>query len=374
MNRGPHPDAASFLKQLMRFRRRLAVVAFVRHVPAAAGIAIVATETAVIAAHPTPGQGGVWFVGCAVLALTIAGAIALLQTRSLSRTATTLDSRFQLDDCEVTALEFAGCSDSMSRLIVVDASARLARRAPGELSLESPPRLGWISAGVVGISIAVAIGRSPLPPEIDASRQDSAAKAAQVAGALNEHSRSPAAPKGVEAKAEGAAASSRRVPSEPAAAALGQGELPVGVRPRSSPQVSGERSTFSEGRTPAGSTAAAEMRSDDRAESTRPSASNSAAVEGRRSDAGEARSDRRAGPGGGPAVGPGAGAGGVNGTLPATTPWSPTRRPADGSNYAVRYRRAWNQAESPLAQERVPAGLRVYIRDYFLAIRPNGEP
>jgi hypothetical protein len=40
---------------------------------------------------------------------------------------------------------------------------------------------------------------------------------------------------------------------------------------------------------------------------------------------------------------------------------------------AERFRRAQDRAESSIAQERIPAGLRRYVRDYFLAIRPGGQ-
>jgi hypothetical protein len=38
------------------------------------------------------------------------------------------------------------------------------------------------------------------------------------------------------------------------------------------------------------------------------------------------------------------------------------------------YRRALAQAETAIAKDRVPAHLRAYVREYFVAIRPQSAP
>jgi hypothetical protein len=60
------------------------------------------------------------------------------------------------------------------------------------------------------------------------------------------------------------------------------------------------------------------------------------------------------------------GAAGID-RLPPRVPTNP------GASHATRFRHAWDRAESPIVQERMPVELRRYVRDYFLAIRTEGQ-
>src|SRR2546423_7630077 len=97
------PETARLLEQLMRFRRRLALISFVRHLP----IAAAASGIIVLTAHTVGGQRLIWFAAGLCLALVLAWIIAVARRPSLASAAATLDRRFRLDDRAVTALEFA---------------------------------------------------------------------------------------------------------------------------------------------------------------------------------------------------------------------------------------------------------------------------
>jgi hypothetical protein len=372
MNSGPHPDTARFLNQLMRFRRRLAVVSFVSHLPTAAAVSLVATGGTALAAHPIANQQPLWLAAGVALTLAVAGIIARARTPSLARAAATLDRRFRLDDRAVTALDFARDSGAVSQLIVTDASAHLAAHAPQELSLQFPRRFGWLSAGVVAVFLAVVVGRSPLSPDAHTPGQDPAAKTGKGASGVTRPAPSPA-PTDSEAKAEGAAASRGSV-NEPSARA-GQKESSLTAQTRANPTLdrSAAQAKSSQGESPSRAVAA-EARGGDRANTPGPSgALTSGSVP--RSGTGDARNNRGAGLGGGPVAGADAGTGGASGAARSTAlPPPPTRQPDADSSYAARFRRAWTHEESPAAQERIPAGRRAYVRDYFLAIRPDGRP
>src|SRR5437588_6448974 len=135
------PAARSLTVVLGAYQRRLRLVAFVRYLPAsAAGAIAILSATAIIT--PMTARGAmISILGGAALVAIAAGALALMQTPSLSTTANIVDRRFGLANLVVTALQFSEKADSVSRLIVANADARLAAHLPNELPLDAAPRI-----------------------------------------------------------------------------------------------------------------------------------------------------------------------------------------------------------------------------------------
>jgi hypothetical protein len=377
MTSGALANVARLRQLLRRFRRRLASVAFVRLVPAVTLLAVLATETAVVGAHLTGRHAAIVFVVAVALALALAGWLAAWRTRSLPGTAATLDRLFHLDDALLTAVAFADHPDPVSNLVVADAVGRLNALAPRDLPLEPPPGLRWMAAlGAIALVVGLMLGRQALLRE---SSGGAPGQSAREAEGTSVPSRAPA----TAAAVVGATPRERQdhagaVQHDPAAGTRPDA-LPRDVRDRPERQPSEERSNPADGRSGNGAKAGAgadARHADSRTDAPPASRSRGGAGDAQRSAASAAHNDRGGGRGSGIATRAGTGAGGANGALRAPAPADSNTMhiPVDDARYAARFRAAWSRAEAPLAQERLPAERRAYVRDYFLAIRPSGTP
>ncbi len=368
------------------FRRRLWLIAFVRTWPAATAVAVMAAAAAALAIRRLDGDRVALLVGAMIVATVFAAVAARRRTGGIADAAATLDRRFGLANRIVTALEFGAQGDDVARLIAEDAASRLGRRRPEDLPLEAPRHLGWIVTGFIVLAVAfVAAGRSTTtagdaitsqgvladgagaPTAIGgrtATAPSSSRGASAVAGderrladARSEDPLTPSSPK------SGAAAD---VPPRRADAGDAQPSASSSPSPSSSPPsapsrdsaaVSSPRRTAalsgSDGRSPGREAAAA-----------------AAASSGRERATGD---DRGAGAGATGVRGTASGAGGVSG---AAAQRSPDESQVHGRSNEPRETAAaaWNRAESALARERLPVGLRGYVHDYLVAIRPGSRP
>ena len=368
---GWQTDTAALMRQIAGFRRRLGVLAFRRFAPPLAVVAIVATEAAIVAVHPTIRQAALWFGGAVALGMAIAGTIALVRIPSLHATAAALDRRFRLEDYIVTALQFARDSDVVSRLIVRDASARLAKQTPMALSAEPQHRLGWLAivGAAVSLLFALAIVRTPLAFRADTSAPAGASSTDAPGGPRQ--SRPGAGPSAARAEA-GSDASMAPAPvgRDGIAQRVAKDEASTAVPP--SVGVPSVASTSSLRDSAAGQPAG--MRGGVQPGSQRGAEAGSGVGTAGRSLAGGARGGHGSGAGGGATAGTEAGTGGVKGGMASASRRQPAAgRLPDGPNYSAQYRNARTRAEAAIAQERVPARLRTYVRDYFLALQPTGR-
>jgi hypothetical protein len=337
---------------LRRCRRRLNVVVAVRYAGISLPIAIVSSEAMALVARPGPAMVAILMAATIGMALAAALIAALAGAPSLRDAAAAVDGRLRLQDRMVTALQVSTDDDPMARLVVRDAVSRVAGLSPSQMfALEPPAHFRAIVAGAVSISLALAIAWAAASPawRIDGAR-------------------------GVGSAATGGAQqgrASRPGPQQPGASAAPSAAAP---RPSGAPQATAphEAARGTEpavgrdlGRTPAGLKAAGS-----RGTSPAPSAAADRDVPGSTIPAGAPAAGRGAA---GEAQGAIHAAGGVKGESlrPAVSaadepgPASPLS-PA----YATRYRTASARAQAAIAQERVPAGLASYVKNYFIAIRP----
>ena len=220
-----------------------------------------------------------------------------------------------------------------------------------DLPLEPPARFGAIVAGTVSISVAFAIAGAAVSPAWRIERARGAGSAATGGAQQGRASRPGPQQPGV-----------RVAPS------------PSGPRPSSAPQVTASQVTARGtepavgrdlGRTPAGLKATAS-----RGGTHSASASADRDVPGSTVAAGAPAAGRGAAA---ETQGPVHAAGGVKGESLRTAASAAEASVADsplGPAYAARYRTASARAQAAIAQERVPAGLATYVKNYFIAIRP----
>jgi hypothetical protein len=368
---GGQADTAALIRQIAGFRRRLGVLAFRRFAPPLAVVAIVATEAAIVAIHPAIRQATVWFGGAVALGVAMAGTIALVRIPSLHATAAVLDRRLRLEDRIVTALQFARDSDVVSRLIVRDASERLAKHPPMALSATPQPRLGWLAivGAAASLLFALAVLRAPFVFQGDTSAPAGASSTDAPGGPRQ--SRPGAGPSATSSEAGTAASVARAQIGRDGVARRAPQDAAATSAPPGAGVLSGA-STSSRNDSAAGQRAG--TRGDVQPGSQRGAEAGSGVGTAGRSVAGGDRGGHGSGAGGGATAGTETGAGGVKGGMPAASARQPAaRRLPDGPNYSAQYWNARTRAEAAIAQERVPARLRRYIRDYFLALQPTGR-
>lgn len=288
----------------------------------------------------------------ATAALLAAVAATMVLRPRLSDIAALIDARLHLQDRVVTALQFNTAIDPFSKLVVRDAHARVAavrasdavpftvprriRAAVGAAAVvsavmivattEAPrwSRTGWTGFG--GAGVAPNSSGVAAPASIATARQQNAVAGSAIA-TDNQTERS----------------SARQQPD-----ANQTGATEPSVQSSSSREAS--PSSDGTGRLERGSTS----RGDTTSTSTGANTPGDAGV------AGGAASTSYEQRGGGVA----------NGARSARA--TDTATPGD-STYRAAYRSGRAAAESAVAQDRVPADLRSYVRDYFVAIRPAGD-
>jgi hypothetical protein len=331
-------ESAVLFAHLDRFRRRAALVIAVRSM-AIAGSAFFTCAGAAALLNVVAPAPACWWAAAATMAAAVVMTIAQLPSRRA--TAVMVDRRLHLHDRTVTALQCAGSPDAFSQLVVRDATSRLASADPSEAFPMRLPRMaaaGPLATGLAllmvaalpsmrgfsfgGRTLASVTGGTvrPSPARGEASRRAGTEAAARSASSTRD-ARTTAAPNPQTSRA-----------TESPAAPFATGVGAQGAR--------GGNQSANDG--PSLTTATAETRADSRGASA-PDASPS----------GQSRL-----------------AGGVTG---ASRRRDVTREtaPRDTREYATAYRAGHAAAERAIAQDRVPAERRAYVRAYFQAIRPQ---
>jgi hypothetical protein len=376
---------------LAAFQRRLIFISFARWLPAAVAAAFVAFDAVLLAAHPPLREALIWLAAAMTLAVTATGVVAFVNVPSLPATARILDRRFHLEDRVVTALEFSGHVDLdlMSRLIVADAGSKLAAHPARDLSFDPMPRLRWLSAGIATCALVAAILLSSArQTRADIPGQPFADSAVLSAGEAGASSRTSSTSPTQEAPAPGATTDGRATASQSADTEATE-RSPRREAVETTRRDAGSRDASG---APQGYESASPSRKADAGTDATETAGPGRSTPSRSRDAalnvaalGGGRSGVAAGQPSGPAVGQGAGtglglgrgggAGGVRqGSLTERTNPPATPKPPDAADDAANYRSALRRAESAIAEERIPAARRAYVREYFLAIRPPAQP
>lgn len=288
----------------------------------------------------------------ATATLLTAAAATILLRPGLRDIAASIDARLDLQDRLVTALQFKAAVDPFSQLVVRDAHSRVASiRASDAVPFALPRSIRAASAAAAIVSAVMIVATTEIPrwspagstgvgnPGVTAN----AAGAAGPAGDAARQQPNPAAgasivaDNGTErsaARQQTAADHSESTTRSPQARSLSEIASPS----------SGGTEQIERGSTASGDTS-----------STNTNSSGDTGV------AGGAASTSREPRGGGVA----------NGARNARP--TGTAAPPDDSTYRVAYQTGRAAAESAVEQNRVPADLRSYVRDYFVAIRPAGD-
>jgi hypothetical protein len=377
MNR--HNTATPLDAQLKRFQRRLIVVAFVRTLPAALTLGVLAAlgiawigswrSNAVTAAF-TLGLAGA-AVASALLARRLAGSIA--------HTAATLDRRFGLANRIATAWQFRAQTDRMSGLIMADANLALSSRRPQDLSFEPPRHLGWMLCGLAVALAAFALSGSFTNARRDRGSSQSVLKDIGSAPFSSNDTRAPSSTSMVSsesaARAGATAPGARReaATSSPSALTIPEGSGRSAVASAASTEPAARNPDESE-RVPAtqapnsagGGLGANAGRASDRKAASTVGAGSPNALQTAPAELGGASGSVSA-------RGSTASAGGVRGGSTAGE-HSDDARHITGARATSTALATWNRAESALAHEPLPLELRSYVRDYLIAVRPGRQP
>ncbi|HEX3646307.1 MAG TPA: hypothetical protein VHT95_11920 [Vicinamibacterales bacterium] len=335
---------------LRRCRWRLTFVAAVRYAGITLPIAVVTSEAVALVGRPGPATLALLTAATIGVALAAAFAAATVGAPSLAVAARAVDRRLRLQDRMVTALQVADDGDPMATLVLRDAASRVAGLSASQtFPLEPPAHFRAIVAGAVSISVALAIAAAAAAPAWRVDRSRGFGPAA-TGGAQQGRSSQP----GLQSLGEAAAAS----PSTPRPSSV-----PLVTTPQTSARATEPALGRDVGRTPTtvkapgsrgGSQAAAAADRESLGSTVaagKPAAGRGAVAE---------------------AQGPIRAAGGVKGE-PLRTAASAADESGPASlspAYAARHRTASARAQAAIAQERVPAGLVTYVKNYFIAIRP----
>jgi hypothetical protein len=312
-------------------------------------LAIVAAELFAITSAAAPGQLVAIAVGALALAVAIAALPSLVRVPGVRTIAAAIDTRLRLQDRTVTAVQMLDDADPMARLVVRDAAKRLASVSPGRVfPFEAPLHFRGALAGALGATVLFVVmiagrGQAGAPPnDSDGIRSAGAAQSGRMG-------KPPSNARVAEGAAPSAAAA-QPTASSPTPAT--REDTPIGRE--SAKNDPAEQTPARSGSTPRA------------VDAVRPAPAR---------DVGAAAGARDSGRGAtGFAERAAAAAGGVNGAVDAN-PADATRRAARAAAPAVaayrdQYRIASDRAQSAVAQERLPARLRTYVKRYFVAIHP----
>jgi hypothetical protein len=357
--------AASFRHALRPFRRRLQIVQVVESLPVACSLGVALAATIVLVAHPGwETSWGLLTAGILTSALVVA-AKAVVCPPSLETTATKVDREYALESYAVTALQFEGTRDRVSQRIVADARTRLGGLDCHQLTW-SLPRRAWWSASAAALIVATVLvaanGSAPVWRAVSLLRgeADGATAGRTASDRPSTRARSTAAVAQASAGLLQTDRANRRAPSSASgehggtlqpvrrSAALDEGANPS--------DAAAQPSQGEAGRPQAGSVALSGTRPIGSPDAIAHQTSNGSAREG-------------AAAGGGSVTGKSARSGGVNGDSALAKTGAQASRASGGQVTAAQYRQAVAHAEAAIAQRRVPARLRAYVRDYFVSLR-----
>jgi hypothetical protein len=368
-------SSALFEAELRRFQQRFRLALFVRLLPVACAIALVAIAV-MLAFSRQYGISTRLLSGSLLFATAAASAIAVVRTPSLAETARMVDRELRLQDRATSALQFAQAADPISRLLVTEATARLQQVPVSRLPLAVPQTRWWVASSATMFSglLLMTLTMSPAPardgspvsgttttgdarPGHVHSTHGTAANpgpstggpapapAPDVASAAQRDSadgKQAAANSPDADAARGRNSGGDRTPPVPPSAGAGDGPSPTA-------HSSGHAAAAGTGQT-TNAGGADESVSGNTRSALSGSGRGARALGGR---------DTRAG-----GIGEAAVVDGRSGSRAFGSRFAAERQTAA---YAAAYARA----ESATPAERVPAPLRSYVRAYFLAIRPG---
>jgi hypothetical protein len=290
----------------------------------------------------------------ATTALLTAAAATILLRPGLRDIAASIDARLHLQDRLVTALQFNAAVDPFSQLVVRDAHSRAASiRASDAVPFALPRSIRAASAAAAIVSAVTFIATTEVPRWSPAGwtgfgGAGVTANAAGAAGPASGAARqvpNPAAAASVASDNGTERSSERQQPAADQAEATAPSTQARSLSEIASPSSGGTE------RLELGSTTSGDTTSTN----TDTNTSDDAGV------AGGAASTSYEQRGGGVA----------NGARRARS--TDAAAPPDDSTYRAAYQNGRAAAESAVGQDRVPADLRSYVRDYFVAIRPAGD-
>ena len=336
--------------RLRGLQRRATLVLFAQALCLSGGMSLLVGEALIVG-------GAVHNVVTAVataatVALLTAAAATVLLRPGLRDIAAAIDARLHLQDRLVTALQFNAAVDPFSQLVVRDAHSHVASiRASDAVPFVLPRSIRATSAAAAIVSAVTIVATTEIPrwspagwtglggPGVTAN----SAGAAGPASNAPKQQPNPAAGVSIAANNGTERSSPRQQPTANQAEATTQSTQARSSSETASPS-SGGTERLERGSTTSGDTT-----------STNTNASDATGVAG---GAASTSYERRGG-------------GVANGAQSARS--TGTAAPPDDSAYRAAYRSGRGAAESAIGQDRVPADLRSYVRDYFVAIRPAGD-
>jgi hypothetical protein len=368
----------TFASTLRRFQRRLRISVFARSVPITGVCALAAVDVGCLVLRPTVSVAILACAGALVFTLLAAWLVALIRTPSLSATARVLDRRARLDDRAVTALQFAAAGDAVSRLIVEETRARLETTPVSRLPLDVSGPWRWGAVAVLAVSGLIVIGldqpnagsssMQPAGPSSAAAPSTRATRANARQGSSSATRTGDERMAGAPEHPETTLTAAQKVKGGDDSAAVGDPRAGVGntaTQPGSATQDGEPLDRVGSASAPRTEAAATARGTSD----------------GDRGGGGDAsRADTAAlsaaGRGGRGATRSATTGGGVAGGALARDGAAPkaSASPANSVLGTSDFRRAYARAEAAIGRERVPPRLRSYVRDYFLAIRPQPTP
>jgi hypothetical protein len=337
--------------RLRGLQRRATLVLFAQALCLSGGVSLLIGDALIVGGAVHNVTAAVAMAATAAL-LTAAAATILLRP-GLRDIAASIDARLHLQDRLVTALQFNAAVDPFSQLVVRDAHARVASiRASDAVPFALPRSIRATSTAaaiVLAVMIVVTTGPRWSPAGWPGFGGPGAtANAARAAGPTSNAARqqpnpatgaSIAADNGTERSSAG---------QQPAANQAEATTPSTQVRSLSeiAPPSSGGTERLERGSRTSGDAASTDT------DTNTPDDTGVAGV------AASTSYEQRGG-------------GVANGARSARP--TGAAAPPDDSTYRAAYRSARAAAESAVGQDRVPADLRSYVRDYFVAIRPAGD-
>jgi hypothetical protein len=311
-----------------------------------------------------------------ILAACLAAAavviVAIVRTPSPRRIAAVADARLRLEDCLVTALQYADDPDAVSRLVVRDATSRLAGGSPAHVfPFRVPAWIGWVA--VVTITASAILTLTGRNTSFGVPRRPAASSGAGVTAAA-------AVPNGSVQAGDAASsgptsrnrASSHAGPAparDPGNTQGADGAGDRGKAPGARPDTSASRAPRSEdGRRSAAAAAPAAVTP--AADVVTPLAPRALSASNDLGSAGGVASRGQTAASGAGGVSSRGTASGSEGT-PRTGGEPP--RDARPDTHDARYAAARARAEAALGGERIPPGLRAYLTAYFTAINRDSR-
>jgi hypothetical protein len=354
---------------LSRLRRRHRLVTLVE-TGLAAGIVVGAAAVPLFFALAADLAIRLIILSACVAAVAVA-IVAVVRTPPPRRLAALADARLHLEDRLVTALQYADDPDAVSRLVVRDATSRLAGASPARVfPFRAPAWIGWIAAVALTASAALTLaGRDTSSGAFRRSNASSGAGVTSAAAGTNGSVRTSEGASSGRASRDQASRDPGPAPARVSGntqGAAGAGDR--GKAPGAHPETSADPAAppREDGRASAAVALAAALTPAAVAVAPRATGATSSS-RGLGSAGGAAARGQSAasGAGGISSRGVAAGSGGAPRTSGAVQP--DARQNTNDARYAA----ARARAEAALAGEQIPPGLRAYLTAYFTAISPR---